>query len=224
VNPGADYGEATTRHTGRPGQRQAHYAAHMDKFLPGCAHCFGLADPEQDSEEKARARGAEWFVNNYWWLNGHDWEKRGLTKEMVTETVQRPLEETPGMINVWCALTPGRTTQSMLAVADLKRTTTKSGGKDGTIVSVPIRFNDKFEDLLTLIRADEGRRARWLYRPNMRFGEALMFSNTHTPHTAMSLVDVPPAERISAEIRLVLPERSLFEASVATGSDAESSS
>ena len=75
---------------------------------------------------------------------------------------------------------------------------------DGSAATVPVVFPGKLSDTLTLMRADGTRDARWLWRPAMRFGEALLFSTTATPHTAVWLEGAPPARRVSAEIRLLV--------------------
>ena len=200
VSGRAGYGEPTVRDTGSTtGARNAHYAAHVDKFLPGIAACAGLAG--------ARA-GAERFVSEYWRINGPDWEHEGLSREEVAYSL---VADTAAAVNIWVALTPGGVEQAPLAIAD---TSTLTLG-DGSLATVPVNFtippdtsNVVLSDTLTLLRAegvDEG--VRWLWRPHMAFGECLLFSTTATPHTAVWLEGQPCARRVSAEIRLLVLDR-----------------
>ena len=74
VSGDAVYGEPTVRDTGSSSARTAHYAAHIDKYLPGIAASAGQAG--------ARA-GAEAFLREYWRINGPDWEREGLEQSHV---------------------------------------------------------------------------------------------------------------------------------------------
>jgi len=60
------------------------------------------------------------------------------------------------------------------------------------------------EDTITVLRPRAIDAAKLMFRPQMQFGEVIMFSTTHTPHSAVKLLGTPCPGRCSAEIRLLM--------------------
>eukprot|EP00940_MAST-03C_sp_MAST-3C-sp2_P002746 g2746.t1 len=87
VDSGQVDGECTVRDTGDPTLRGAHYAAHLDKHLPGIGDCFAQ---KPDAEAGARI-----FAEKYAALNGDVWAKASISKRDVQHTV---LEKPTGMV------------------------------------------------------------------------------------------------------------------------------
>jgi len=63
------------------------------------------------------------------------------------------------------------------------------------------------EDTITVLRPRATEGAKIMFRPKMRFGEVIMFSTSHTPHSAVHLDGQPDVGRCSAEVRLLLVDR-----------------
>ena len=84
------------RDTGSASARTAHYAAHIDKYLPGIAASAGQAG--------ARA-GAEAFLREYWRINGPDWEREGLEQSHVADTI---VADAAAAVNLWVVRHAGR--------------------------------------------------------------------------------------------------------------------
>mmetsp|Transcript_77518 Transcript_77518/g.240962 ORF Transcript_77518/g.240962 Transcript_77518/m.240962 type:complete len:167 (-) Transcript_77518:166-666(-) len=164
----------------------------MDKFLPGVAKFWNHAGKHE---------GAEDFVETYWKHWEPDFSPLGVNKDGVVKCVE---DAAPGLVNLWVSLTPGAIEQEPLAVAD--RRTLALGDDDlHKVSSVPVTFPG-LRDTLTLLRSCTVPGTRWLYRPKMRFGEALLFSTVSSPHSAVYLLDGTAKPRQSAEIRLFIVE------------------
>lgn len=203
VDSGQIDGECTVRDTGNTTLRDAHYVAHMDKHLPGIAECFSNTSRAED--------GARIFADNYSSLNKHVWDKAGVSKEDVQRTV---LQRRSGMLNVWVALTKGGITQHPLAILNPNGVVKGIVNDDeqhirdrmhSSTVTLTVNFARGFTDSLSVIKEEVGKHASpWYVRPNMKFGEALMFSTCETPHSAVILKGVKNARRVSAEMRVLV--------------------
>mmetsp|Transcript_45863 Transcript_45863/g.127648 ORF Transcript_45863/g.127648 Transcript_45863/m.127648 type:complete len:374 (-) Transcript_45863:96-1217(-) len=193
VSGSAVYGEATIRSTGSSRLRAAQHVFHLDKFLPGIAKLYGGSG--------ARF-GAQLVVGAYWPFWEPDFSRLGVGRE---EAVDCTLAACPGMLNLWVSMTPGEIRQNPLAVADMRNILLDDGDLD--CVSTHAIVFPGLEDTITVLRPRATEVARLLYRPRMRFGEVIMFSTTHTPHSAVWLEGTPDVPRCSAEIRLLLVPR-----------------
>lgn len=193
VSGGAVYGEATVRSTGSSRLRAAQHVFHLDKFLPGIAKLYGGSG--------ARF-GAEVIVDSYWPLWEPDFCRLGVGR---AEAVGCTVGASPGMLNFWVSLTPGEIRQNPLAIADMRNLLLDDSDLD--CVSTHAIVFPGLEDTITVLRPRATEVARLLYQPKMRFGEVIMFSTTHTPHSAVWLEGAPDVSRTSAEIRLLLVPR-----------------
>lgn len=197
VSGNSTYGEATVRDTDRESShRNAHHVFHLDKFLPGIATLNG--------KEGALA-GAESVVDAYWSHWKQDFTSFGVTKEMAANYIHA---NAPGILNLWVSLTPGEIKQEPLVVADKSTIALKCDGIDdaSTVGVLNVNFPGLF-DTISLLRARAVEGVRWLWHPNMRFGETIVLSNTNTPHSAVWLVEQPWSRRKSAEIRVLMVEQ-----------------
>jgi len=191
VSGSAVYGEATVRNTGASSTlRAAQHIFHLDKFLPGIAKLYSQSGSE---------KGAEAIVNAYWRYWEPDFTHYGVTKE---QAVSHTCCAAPGMLNLWVSLTPGEIKQQPLAVADMRNILLDDSDVD--LVSTHKIIFPGLEDTITVLRPRAIECAKLMYRPNMKFGEVILFSTTHTPHSAVWLDGQPEAARCSAEIRLLL--------------------
>jgi hypothetical protein len=188
---GASYGDATLRSTAPgAGIRSSHHVLHVDNYLPG----IGLHGAGNSTQQ-----GAQHLVDKLWRQWGPDIEQFNMTKEAAVACIAA---KSPGIVNVWVSLTKGVIEQEPVIVGDkrtLKLTTNST-------MTIPIKFPNMDDSwpVLTVLRDSALTGNRWLYRPNMRFGEAFIFSNTETPHTAAWLVGQELKARSSAEIRLLM--------------------
>jgi len=197
VSGAAVYGEATVRDTtaGSP-LRTSHQAFHIDKYLPCVAKFWG---------KRGSRDGAEAFVDTYWKHWEADFAKLGMGKAAVSACIA---EASPGLVNLWVSLTPGEIEQQPLAVMDVRSTGLSERAGLDDVSAVPVTFPGLQNDTLTLMRASLAKRARFYWRPRMKFGEVLLFSTTATPHSAVWLPDAPrDTPRKSAEIRLIMADR-----------------
>ncbi|MDY6804689.1 MAG: hypothetical protein SXA11_12890 [Cyanobacteriota bacterium] len=197
VSGNSTYGEATVRDTDRESShRNAHHVFHLDKFLPGIATLNG--------QEGALA-GAENVVDAYWPHWKQDFASFGVTKEMAANYIHA---NAPGLLNVWVSLTPGQIKQEPLVVADKSSVALKCDAIDdaSTVGVLNVNFPGLFETI-SLLRSRAVEEVRWLWHPNMRFGEAMLLSTTGTPHSAVWLADRSWSRRKSAEIRVLAIEQ-----------------
>lgn len=192
VSGSAVYGEATVRCTHSNKLRAAQHVFHVDKFLPGIAKLYGGSGPRF---------GAQVIVDSYWDLWKPDFTRHGVTKE---QAVEYTVGASPGMLNVWVSLTPGGIQQQPLAIADMRNILLDDSDMD--CVSTHAIVFPQLEDTITVLRPRATEVARLLFQPKMRFGQAIMFSTTHTPHSAVWLEGQPDVARCSAEIRLLMAD------------------
>ena len=197
VSGNSIYGEATIRDTDRKSiHRNSHHAFHLDKFLPGIATLNG--------KDGAYA-GAESVVDAYWSHWQQDFSSFGVTKEMAANYIHA---NAPGLLNLWVSLTPGEIEQEPLVVADKSTIALKCDAIDesGTVSALNVNLPGLFETI-SLLRSRSVEGVRWLWHPHMHFGEAMIFTTTNTPHSAVWLVDRPWFPRKSAEIRVLMVEQ-----------------
>jgi len=191
VSGGTSYGEATIRDT-TPGKtvRTAQSAAHIDHFLPGVAQCLG--------KNATSENGAEALIDTYWHLWRNDVEPRGLGKAAVKECLMRKM-----MLNAWVALTPGGVQQDPLAVVDPRSVNLEKEQAFQSVNTVPIQFS-KVMSTVTVLRSSTAQSNRWLWKPEMQFGDMLLFHTTQTPHAAVRLCEAPYVPRQSSEMRVFI--------------------
>jgi len=187
-------GEATVRDT-MPGKacRKAQGACHIDHFLPGVAKCFGTGAGMEE--------GADALIDSYWHLWSADLGPLGISKAAARECLLQR-----GMVNVWTALTPGGVRQHPLAVIDKRSIDLEGDQAFQSFNTLPICFPG-LTSTLTALRKGAVPSTRWLFKPEMRFGDMLLFSTTETPHAAVRLCNMPDAHRQSAEMRFFLFSR-----------------
>lgn len=195
ISGNAVYGEVTVRNT-TPGStlRAAQHIFHLDKFLPGIAKLYG---------KSGDFAGARRIVDAYWHLWGPDFEARGVSEEQVASYTEKA---DPGMLNLWVSLTPGKIVNEPLAVADMRNILLDDSDIE-CVSTHAIVFPGLLEDTITVMRKKATAGAKLVYRPDMRFGEVLLFSTTSTPHSAVWLDGQPAVGRCSGEIRLLLVDR-----------------
>jgi len=191
VSGSAVYGEATVRDT-RAGSklRAAQHIFHMDKFLPGIAKLYG---------HTTESDGARRIADAYWHLWEPDFNSFGVTKDAALSYIAGAA---PGMLNLWVSLTPGEVINEPLAVADMRNILLDDSDID--LVSTHKVVFPGLEDTITVLRQRAIDGAKLMFRPRMRFGEVIMFSTTHTPHSAVWLPNAPTPGRCSAEMRMLM--------------------
>jgi len=194
VSGGAAYGEATVRETKNGSSlRNAHYGFHVDAYLPGIAKLWGGS---------GRRFGTEAYVDWVHWRHmDADSKRLGFSKEEALNAVN---EGSPGIAQFWISLTPGELKQSPLAVID-KRTFNLEDPDLSYISTHPVVF-PALNATISLVRDRAVDGARFLWKPKMRFGEALLFSYLSTAHSAVRLEgdDLSGAWRSSAEMRILM--------------------
>lgn len=194
ISGSAAYGECTVRRTTEsPYCRAPLHAFHIDKFLPGFAKSCG--------HEGVQA-GAKDLVDMYWPHWEADFTSRGLGKEDLVKSLA---EGEPGLLNIWVSLTPGTIEQQPLVFIDKQSLMLQGRDSLNSVCSVPIGCATLKDKLNHLLRSRAARHAKFYWRPNMRFGEAFIFSSLDTPHSAVWLRDsARHSARCSAEMRLFI--------------------
>lgn len=202
VSGGAIYSEATVRNTSSKNLRNSHRVIHMDKNWAGISE---LLNSSHDVESVQATVNAQW-----------PWLKENFAKLGFTSQDYRRLahSQSPGMLNLWVALTPGGLEQQPIAV----------GLKDAFTGKYPFSRQDdikqflstmhvhikSYNDTISVIRSKLAARDgfRWGFRPKMPWGQALLFYTDRTPHGAVWLKDAPAdSGRQSAELRVLVTDR-----------------
>ena len=200
VSGGAIYGEATVRDTGSEKLRNAHHVIHVDKEWTGISRLTG---------ENGTKGGVRATVHAQWPLAEKDFTDRGYGFE---DYVRMVYAQDPGMLNLWVSLTPGELKQHPMGflLNSAKGQSAFSSAQDLNDVASTMHSQIKtFNDTITVLR--EGitskETARWGMVPKMTFGQALLFYADRTPHGAVWLKEEPASQRISAEIRVLVTDR-----------------
>jgi len=183
---GALYGEATVRHTSSRSLRKAHHAFHIDKFLPGISDLHNFS---------SNLDTVNLILDSY-----YDIWARDMEREYGIDSLEKIVKEaTP--VNVWVSLTPGEIEQSPLVLVN-----------PNSILLVPESFYTimvhmpTMEEHVSLLKLDQSQNAKFFWVPNMRFGDALVFWNYKTAHSAVKLLNKSTKSRQSAEMRMLLME------------------
>jgi hypothetical protein len=193
ISGGAVYGEATVRSTS-PGTalRAGHHAFHIDAYLPGVA--------EINNDDASVEAGADRYVDTWWHVWASDMRARNLSKQEIARVIR---EQSPGLVTIWVSLTPGEILQQPLVLCDKQTFVPGSGELQNTSTQM-VKFPE-LNGTITLLRERSMRGARWLWQPQMRFGQAFLMSTTSTPHSAVHLLGgQDSAARISAEVRMFI--------------------
>lgn len=186
VDGDAIYGEATVRNTRSRTLRKAHYAFHIDKFLPGICHlrnCSSNMDP------------VNLILDSYYHLWAADMEREygiGLLEENVKRGTH---------VNVWVSLTSGEIEQSPLALVHPDSIPLSSQSFHTMLVNMP-----GVNDYISLLKLDPSQDAKFFWIPNMKFGDVLVFLTWKTAHSAVKLFNKSTKSRQSAEMRMLLLE------------------
>jgi len=196
VDGGASYGEATVRNTGSRSLRKAHYAFHIDKFLPGICHLHNCS---------SNLDAVNLILDSYYHLWAPDMEREygigSLEKKVRTGT----------HVNVWVSLTSGEIEQSPLALVQPESVLSSPESFHTMIVNMP-----GVDDYISLLKLDPSRTANFFWIPNMKFGDVLMFLTWKTAHSAVRLLNKSTKSRQSAEMRMLLLEFDGMEEEVKT--------
>lgn len=202
VSGGAIYSEATVRNTSSANLRNSHRVIHMDKNWAGISQ---LINSTSNKESVKATIHAQWP-----WIN-ENFAKLGYSFQDYQRLAH---SGRPGMLNFWVALTPGDLKQQPIAV----------GLKDPSATRLPISEKEaiqkrlstmhvhikSFNDTISVLRSSQAADGsfQWGFRPNMPWGQALLFYTDRTPHGAVWLKDAPAsASRASAEIRVLVTDR-----------------
>ncbi|OLP99428.1 hypothetical protein AK812_SmicGene18027 [Symbiodinium microadriaticum] len=210
VSGGAIYGEATVRHTGSSTLRNAHHVFHMDKLWDGVARLIGTSTKEGGVRATAHA---------HWPFSQQDFEDRGYSFDDYVRMVDA---QDPGVLNLWVSLTPGMLNQHPIAFllngADGRNAISSAPDLNDMVSTMHVQIKN-YNDTITVLRSSvaSAETALWGVAPNMTFGQALLFYNDRTPHSAVWLTQEPEAERISAEIRVLVTDRPLQDAKILAG-------
>jgi hypothetical protein len=192
----ADYGECTVRDSARTESfRSPLHAFHVDKYLPSLAKTFATEGVKLD---------ASGFVDAHWQYWQADFEMVGLNKRDIVRCLE---ENTHSLVNIWVSLTPGIIEQQPLVFMDRQRAILRGCDPLEKVVSiqnVSPQLKDSTNHFLPSCTAQNG---LFHWRPQMRFGEAFIFSTLHTPHSAVWLSEQSPCSaRCSGELRLFMVE------------------
>ncbi|CAE7453872.1 unnamed protein product, partial [Symbiodinium sp. CCMP2456] len=207
VSGGAIYAEATVRHTGSSTLRNAHHVFHMDKLWDGVARL---------TETSTKEGGVRATVHAHWPFSQQDFEDRGYSFDDYVRMVDA---QDPGVLNLWVSLTPGMLNQHPIAFllngANGQNAISSAPDLNDMVSTMHVQIKN-YNDTITVLRSSvaSAETALWGMAPNMTFGQALLFYNDRTPHSAVWLTQEPDTERISAEIRVLVTDRPLQDAKI----------
>eukprot|EP00746_Dinoflagellata_sp_MGD_P155432 gnl/MRDRNA2_/MRDRNA2_85375_c0_seq1.p1 gnl/MRDRNA2_/MRDRNA2_85375_c0~~gnl/MRDRNA2_/MRDRNA2_85375_c0_seq1.p1 ORF type:complete len:344 (+),score=62.73 gnl/MRDRNA2_/MRDRNA2_85375_c0_seq1:69-1100(+) len=202
VSGGAIYSEATVRNTSSTNLRNSHRVIHMDKNWAGISQ---LINSTSNMESVKATIHAQWP-----WIN-KNFAKLGYSFEDYQRLAH---SQSPGMLNFWVALTPGHLVQQPIAVGMKDPSATKSPVSEKEAIKEQLSTMHvhikNFNDTISVVRSSRAADGsfRWGFRPNMPWGQALLFYTDRTPHGAVWLKDASEsASRASAEIRVLVTDR-----------------
>lgn len=144
VSGGAIYGEATVRDTSSSSLRNAHHVFHMDKYW----RSLSLLLNGSTEEAIGATASAQWpFIEG-------DFANRGLSREDYVRTAGA---QSPGMLNFWVSLTPGKLVQQPLAVLMKNSSTAGDFASHASNISEFVSsvhvYIKSFNDTITLLRS-----------------------------------------------------------------------
>jgi len=155
VDGGAIYGEATVRNTRSRSLRKAHYAFHIDKFLPGICDLHNCS---------SNLDAVNLILDSYYHIWAADMER-----EYGIGSLERKVKSGTH-VNVWVSLTSGEIEQSPLALVYPDSVLLTSESFHTMIVNMP-----GVNDYISLLKLDSSQDANFFWVPNMKFGDVLVF-------------------------------------------------
>merc|ERR1719245_731900 len=210
---GASYGDATVRNTASSELRDTHHGFHIDKFFPGIGISAkaDLSDPgvvtgmpfHHQAGRAGALRTLEAFEAEHW---------ATAIEYLRAQNVSRAAFEAAllagQLYNVWMSTVPTAQgiEQQPLAFVDPRDVRPRLDSPDFAGAISTLRVPLIAGDTITMLReAALPPNAELWYAPNMKFGDALVFSTAVLPHSAVWVEGVPrQTPRSSAEIRLAV--------------------
>jgi hypothetical protein len=199
VSGGAVYSEATVRNTSSKNLRNSHRVIHMDKNWAGVSKLLNATNNVESVKATIHAQWP-WIKANF--------NRLGYSFEDYQRLAS---SQRPGMLNLWVALTPGNLMQQPIAVgmSDPSSPVAEKENIKEHLSTMHVHIKS-YNDTISVLRsglASHGK-FRWGFRPNMPWGQALLFYTDRTPHGAVWLKDAPAdTGRASAELRVLVTDR-----------------